>query len=167
VRALPDAFLYDYDGSERGQPGIGKPGDQLLRLKFRPDPRYQPPSRVEQVLVGMQGVVLVDAEKRRIAKIDGKLFKDVSFGWGILGHLDKGGEYHVEQGDVGNDSFEITKMSLTFTGKLLLFKNIVINSNEAFSDFHGVPENLTFAQGVALLKQQAGGMSSTATQAQH
>src|SRR4029077_16746133 len=88
LKALPDAFLYEYDGTETGRPGVGKPGDPLLRLKFRPNPRYDPPSHVEQVLVGMQGVVLLDPQKQRIARIDGTLFKDVGFGWGILGHLD-------------------------------------------------------------------------------
>ena len=42
---------------------MGKPGDRLLRLKFRPNPSYDPPTHVEQVLVGMQGVVLIDAAK--------------------------------------------------------------------------------------------------------
>ena len=34
-----------------------------MRLKFRPNPNYDPPTRVEQVLTGMQGVVLVDPRK--------------------------------------------------------------------------------------------------------
>ncbi len=38
----------------------------------------------------MQGYVLVDAVHYRIASIDGTLFKTVGFGWGILGHLDRG-----------------------------------------------------------------------------
>jgi len=83
LKALPDAFLYEYDGTETGRAGVGKSGDPLLRLKFRPNPRYDPPSRVEQVLTGMQGVVLLDPQKQRIARIDGTLFKDVGFGWGI------------------------------------------------------------------------------------
>lgn len=154
VKALPDAFIYEPDGTELGVPGIGKPGDALMRLKFRPNPRFDPPSRTEQVLAGMQGYILVDADKNRIAKIDGTLFKDVSFGWGILGHLDKGGRFLVEQADVGNGHWEISHMSLDFTGKILLFKSINIKSNEIFSDFRPAPPHLTFAQGVELLKKQ-------------
>jgi hypothetical protein len=154
VKALPDAFIYEPDGTELGAPGIGRPGDALMRLKFRPNPRYDPPSRTEQVLAGMQGYVLIDADKNRIAKIDGTLFKDVSFGWGILGHLDKGGHFLVEQADVGNGQWEISHMSLDFTGKILLFKSINIKSNEIFSDFRPAPPDLSFAQGVELLKKQ-------------
>jgi hypothetical protein len=154
VRALPDALLYEFDGTEVGRVGLGKPGDQLVRLKFRPNPHYVPPSRVEQVLTAMQGYLLIDASKDRIAKIDGTLMKDVGFGWGILGHLDRGGHFLVEQGDVSNDSWEITQMKLSFTGKMLFFKGITIKSNEVYSDFHPVPSDLTFAQGVELLRRQ-------------
>jgi hypothetical protein len=154
LKALPDAFLYEYDGTETGRPGVGKAGDQLVRLKFHPNPRYDPPSRIEQVLVGMQGVVLVDTQKQRIARIDGTLFKDVAFGWGILGHLDRGGYFHVDQTEVGENDWTIARMDLAFTGKILLFKGINIKSTEIYSDFHPVPADLTFAQGIQLLKQQ-------------
>jgi hypothetical protein len=154
VRAMPDAFLYEYAGTEPGKPGVGKEGDELIRLNFRPNPRYVPPSRVEQVLSGMEGVLLIDANRRRIARIDGTLFKDVSFGWGILGHLDKGGHFLVEQGDVGDGTWDMRRMGLAFTGKILLFKRLDIRSTETYSDFRSVPTGLTFAQGVELLKKQ-------------
>jgi murein DD-endopeptidase MepM/ murein hydrolase activator NlpD len=154
VKALPDAFLYEYDGNEASTPSVGKPGNNLLRLKFRPNPGYDPPTRVEQVLTGMQGYILIDALRQRIAKIDGTLAKDVGFGWGILGHLDRGGHFLVEQGDVNNGDWEITRMALTFTGRVLLFKSLNIKSTEVFSDFRPVDANLSFAQGVELLKKQ-------------
>jgi len=154
VRAMPDAMLYEYDGTEPAQQGLGKSGNELVRLKFRPNPKYDPPSHVEQVLQGMQGFLLIDAHQHRIARIDGTLFKDVGFGWGILGHLDKGGHFLVEQADVGDGNWEIVHMALSFTGKILIFKHLDIRSNEVFSDFQEVPNNLTFAQGVDLLKKQ-------------
>ena len=154
LKALPDAFLYEYDGTETGRPGVGKPGDQLVRLKFHPNPKYDPPTHVEQVLVGMQGVILIDPQKQHIARIDGTLFKEVGFGWGILGHLDRGGHFQVDQADVGDNNWTIARMDLAFTGKILLFKNINIKSTEIYSDFHPVPADLTFAQGIQLLKKQ-------------
>lgn len=154
LKAMPDAFLYEYDGTESGRLGVGKPGDLLLRLKFRPNPSYDPPTRVEQVLVGMQGVVLIDAQKQHIARIDGTLFKEVGFGWGILGHLDQGGHFQVDQADISDNSWAISRMDLAFTGKILLFKSINIKSTEIYSDFRPVPADLTFAQGIQLLKKQ-------------
>jgi hypothetical protein len=154
MKALPDAFLYEPDGTTVGNQTIGKVGDQLVRLKFRANPRYSPPSHVEQVLTGMQGYLLIDADQHRIARIDGILSKEVSFGWGILGHLDRGGHFLVEQAEVIQGDWEVTQMSLSFTGKELLFKSLNIRSDEVFSDFRPAPSNLNFAQGVELLKKQ-------------
>lgn len=154
VRALPDAFLFEYAGEEPGSEGISRTGDPLVKLQFRPNPRYQPPSRVEEVLTGMQGYVLVDAFRYRIASIDGTLFKDVGFGWGILGHLDRGGRFVVHQQVVGDNFWEISSMNLSFTGKILLVKNLSIISTEIFSGFRQVPSNLTFAQALELLKKE-------------
>ncbi len=155
MKALPDAFIYESDGTEVGTPEIGRAGATLVRLKFRPNPQYSAPSHVEQVLTGMQGYLLIDADEHRIAKIDGTLNKEVGFGWGILGHLDQGGHFLVQQAEVAKGEWETTRMSLSFTGRALLFKSINIKSDEIFSDFRRVPSNLTFAQGVGLLKKEA------------
>jgi hypothetical protein len=154
MKALPDAFLYEPDGTEAGNQAIGKAGEQLVRLKFRPNPKYSPPSHVEQVLTGMQGDILIDAAQHRIAKIDGTLSKEVGFGWGFLGHLDQGGHFLVEQGEVIQGDWEATRMSLSFTGRVLLFKSLNIRSDEVFSNFRRVSSNLNFAEGVDLLKKQ-------------
>jgi hypothetical protein len=154
MKALPDAFFFEYDGEVTGADGVGGDGRKLVRLKFHPNPAFQPPSHVEQVLVGMQGVLLIDPVAKRIAQIDGSLFREVAFGWGILGHLDKGGHFLVNQRDVGSDSWEISRMSLAFTGKILLFKSLAIKSDETFGDFRRVPNDTTFAQGVELLKAE-------------
>jgi len=165
MNALPDAFIYQQDGTETGSEGLGNPGDELVRLKFRPDPKYVPPTHTEQVLTGLQGYILIDANKKRIAKIDGTLFKEVNFGWGILGRLDKGGHFLVQQGTVGEGCWEVTRMDLSFTGKELLIKKLTIKSNEFFSDFRPAPSNLTFAQGVELLKKQQAELAENHDQA--
>jgi hypothetical protein len=154
MKALPEAFLYQRDGTETGRDGLGDPGDELVRLTFRPNPNYIPPSHTEQVLTGMSGYLLIDANKHRIAKIDGTLFREVGFGWGILGRLDKGGKFLVQQGMVGDGHWEVTCMDLSFTGRELLVKKLVISSKDSFTDFHPTPSNLTFAQGVELLKKE-------------
>jgi hypothetical protein len=155
LKALPDAFLYEADGTVQGSPAIGHAGDQLVRLKFRPNPSYDPPSRVEQVLTGMEGHLLIDAREKRVAEIDGVLQKEVGFGWGILGHLDRGGRFLVQQADVGGGQWELTHMELAFNGKILLLKKLSIQSSDIFSDFRPVPADLSFAQGVELLKKHA------------
>jgi hypothetical protein len=102
----------------------------------------------------MQGYVLVDAVRYRLASIDGTLFKAVGFGWGILGHLDRGGRFMVQQQEVGDNLWEISGMTLSFTGKILLVKSLSISSTEIFSGFKQVPSDLTFAQALELLKKE-------------
>jgi hypothetical protein len=154
TRALPDAFLFEYAGEVPGSAGIGRPGARLVQLNFHPNPRYEPPSRVEEILTGMQGYVLIDTARLRLASIDGTLFKEVGFGWGILGHLDRGGRFVVHQQEVADNSWEFSSLTLNFTGKIMLFKNLSITSTEVFSGFKPVPSKLSFAQGVELLKKE-------------
>jgi len=154
VKALPNAFRYQYAGTQAGEPNLGKVGDELVRLNFAPNPGYSPPSHEEQVFAGMKGYLLIDINEKRIAKIDGTLFRDVSFGWGILGRLDKDGYFRVQQADVGQDAWEITSMALKMTGKILMFKSFSMISDEVFTGFQRVPENLPFAKGVELLKTE-------------
>jgi hypothetical protein len=161
IRAMPDAFLFEYAGEEEGREGVGRAGDSLVRLNFRPNPNYQPPSHVEDVLTGMEGYVLVDAVRCRIASIDGTLAREVGFGWGILGHLDRGGRFMVQQQEVGDNVWEISSMTLKFTGKILLVKNLNISSTEVFSGFRQVPSDLTFAQALELLKKEEASLAES------
>ncbi len=154
TRALPDAFVYEYAGEEQSSEGIGRAGAPLVKLRFRPNPNYDPPTRVEEILTGMEGYLLVDAARSRLASIDGTLFREVGFGWGILGHLDRGGRFTVQQQEVGGNLWELSSVSVRFTGKVLLFKTLNLVSTETFSGFRRVPSDLTFAQAVELLKKE-------------
>jgi hypothetical protein len=154
MRALPDAFVYTFAGKEDGHIDLGEEGVELIKLNFEPNPNYVPPTRVEQVLAGMKGFVLIDPRENRLAEIDGTLFRSVEFGWGILGRLEKGGHFIVKQADVGGDHWELTSMDLAFSGKILLVKNLKVHSKDVFSDFRPVPANLTFAEGLELLEKQ-------------
>jgi len=133
---------------------LGKAGAQLIRLNFKPNPSYAPPSSVEQVLQGMEGYILIDAAARRIARIDGTLFREVNFGWGIFGRLDKGGSFRVQQADAGDGNWVVTQMTLKLTGKILLLKSLNLVSDETFEGFQRLPDDLPFAKAVQLLQAQ-------------
>ena len=149
VKALPDAFLYEYDGFEPG-----KNGQQLIRLKFKPNPKYEAPNRELQVYYGMEGKMLVDPGEERLVRIQARLFKGVNFGWGILGHLDPGGQFEVEQSRVDGDRWEVTAMRLRFTGKIMLFKSLNVDQHETAFDYRRAPDDLNLAQGIEFLKKQ-------------
>lgn len=146
VAAIPDAFNFEYVGTEP------TPGGEIVTLKFQPNPNWDPPSRELSVYTGMQGVVKVAVPQYRLALMQAQLFKDVDFGWGILGHLDKGGDFMIQQGDVYNGHWDLTHMKLHFTGKVLVFKSLNIQQDETMSDFRPVPE-MNVAQALDRLKQ--------------
>jgi len=146
LSSLPDAFLYTYAGTDHGAKG-----EELVHLNFRPNPGFNPPNHESMVYLGMQGDMIIDRKALRIAKIDGTLFKDVDFGWGILGRLDKGGKFIIVQQDVGKGDWEEIQETLQFNGKILLVKSLTIWSTETMTDFHPVPSDLTTAQALDLL----------------
>jgi hypothetical protein len=147
VGALADAFNYDYDGTEPG-----KNGAELIRLKFQPNPNFDPPTRELKVYQGMSGKMWIDSATHRMVRLEATLFRDVDFGWGILGRLYKGGHFDIEQTDLGEGRFETTYMNLDFTGKVMMVKSLKIRDTEKLFDFHRVADNLTLAQGVEMLR---------------
>lgn len=166
MKALPDAFCFEYAGTEKGDATLGKAGDELVRLKFKPNPSYVPPSRIEQVLQGMEGYLVIDTNAKRIARMDGTLFKEVTFGWGIFGRLDQGGHFLVQQADAGDGNWAITEMNLKITGKILLIKSLSFVSDEVFSDFHRLPNDVPFARAVELLQNEQVKMAQNSHTAQ-
>ena len=150
LSSIPDAFLFTYVGTDRGPAG-----EDLVHLKFKPNPKFSPPNHETAVYVGMEGDLTIDRKAMRIAKIDGTLFKDVDFGWGILGRLYKGGKFIIVQRDVGGGDWEEVQETLQFNGKILMVKSLTIWSTETMTDFRPVPSNISTAQALDLLQKSA------------
>ncbi len=148
IESLDDAFNYEYDGTE-----AGPNGKTYTRLKFTPNPDFDPPSRETAVLQGMSGVMLIDASAKRIARIDGTLFRDVTFGWGLLARLQSGGRFIVQQREILPGHWEITDLTLDLVGKALMVKSVKIQQKQKYTDFARVPDNLSVAQAIDLLKK--------------
>lgn len=146
VGALPDAFIYKETGTEE------KNGHTLVHLRFTPNPNFSAPNKETLVLQGMEGDITVDSTAMRLVKIDGTMMKDVSIGWGIIGHLDKGGRFEVQQSEVDKGEWEVIYMRLNFTGKALIFKTIRIDEADTSYDFHKVPK-MSVADAINYLKK--------------
>jgi len=148
MRALPDAFIYEFDKPDAGDP----PG--VVKLRFRPNTNYDPPDRETQVLKGMAGAMYLDTKANRMKRLDGTLIDDVNFGWGIFGKLHKGGHFEIREADVGDGHWDVTYRNLDFTGKVLLFKRLRIRETSEMSEFRRIPDNLSFTQGFDLLRKE-------------
>jgi hypothetical protein len=141
---LPDVFVFEYAGIQ---------GD-LVKLNFRPNPHFQPPSLEARVFHGMEGEMTVDTKQERLTAINGHLMEDVKFGGGLLGHLDKGGRFEVRQTEVAPGHWEMTVLCVDMKGKALLFKTISVQQTENHSEFQRVADNLTLAEAAVMLNRQ-------------
>lgn len=144
MRMFPNAFHYQYDGSEDG----------CIRLRFVPNPSFRPPDREAQVFHHMEGTMLADAQHKRLAGLEGQLTSEVKFGYGLLGHLDKGGTFNVRQQEVGPGVWELILLDVQMNGKALIFKTLTVHENEAYKDYRLVPSDLTLEQAAELLRKR-------------
>jgi hypothetical protein len=142
-KMLPDAFLFSYAGGE----------GNLVKLSFRPDPSFHPPSMEARVFHDMEGEMWIDCKQERLAAFDGHLTQAVKFGFGLLGHLDKGGHFEVRQAEVVPGHWDMTSLSLEITGKALVFATIGVQKKENHRDFHRVPDDLTLVQAADMLNR--------------
>jgi hypothetical protein len=140
-KAIPDAFIFKYDGEENGQ----------VRLAFFPNPHYDAPNRELQVFRALSGKMWIDRAGGRLTRMEGALFEDVFFGWGLLGRLNKGGTFTVVQNRVGENHWEIVSLDVRMTGHAVIFKSINVRQMQRLTDFRRVSDDLSIAQAYDLL----------------
>ena len=127
VAAIPTAFSYQMSGTQESG---------ALEFKFFPAEHFNPENRETRVYKGMRGIIQVDPRHDQLLRVDGEIFRSVSFGWGILGKLHKGGHFRIEQCEVLPNVWEITEMDFDFSYTVFLFSQghyIRKTSNTAYA----------------------------------
>jgi len=127
VAAIPTAFSYQMSGTQESG---------TLEFKFFPAEYFNPENRETRVYKGMRGVMQLDPRHDQLLRVDGEIFRNVSFGWGILGRLHKGGHFRIEQRQVLPNVWEITEMDFDFTYTVFFFSQshyIRKTSNTAYA----------------------------------
>jgi hypothetical protein len=143
-KMLPDAFVF----SDARQDG------EFLRLKFRPNPNFQPPTREARVFKSMEGEMAIQSKQRRLASISGRLFEEVKFGGGLLGHLNRDGQFHVERKEIGPGRWEMTATDVNMDGKILFLRTIAVHEKERRTNFRKIGDNLTLRDAAAELNKK-------------
>jgi hypothetical protein len=149
IRALPTAFTYEYAGSGEG------PAGKVEKFAFRPNPDFDPPDLETQALTAMSGEIWIDAAEGRVVRLEGRLQRDVDFGWGILGRLNKGGSIVIEQADIGNHQWRLVRFQMVMSGRVV-FRNKVFDTEERESNFAPVPVGLGYTQAIEMLRSDSG-----------
>jgi hypothetical protein len=149
IRALPDAFVYDYIGTADTARG------KVEKFAFRPNPSFDPPDLETHALTEMTGEVWIDAAQDRVTRLEGRLRNDVDFGWGILGRLNKGGWLVIEQAEVSNHQWRIVHFQMAMSGRVL-FKTKSFDTQEDEAHFVPVPTGISYAQAIRILRSDPG-----------
>jgi hypothetical protein len=137
---LPKVFLFNADGMQ----------DDCVRIAFRPNPAFTPSSYDERIVHGLAGTILVRMPADRLCGIEGQLIDRVSFGWGILGHLEKDSRFRVTRTPVTATDWKSTRIEVHVDGKILLFKSISRDQDARHSSAEPLPPHLSLAQAAAL-----------------
>jgi hypothetical protein len=146
MQLMPAAFLYDYDGS---------PEPKQVRLKFRPNPAFTPPTYEARVFHSLAGTVLIDTDHKRLIDMSGVTIDRVDFAYGLLGHVEKGGTFEIHREPVTATHWKTNLVAVHVNGKIVFFKTISKDQREARSGFRPVPLDISLAQAKDLLDQTA------------
>jgi hypothetical protein len=143
-KMIPEAFIFSYAGDERN----------LIKLSYKPNPAFQPWSREARVLHELEGEMWIDATQRRLVRLRGQLMADVKFAGGLLGYLQKGGHFEVEQQEISPGRWELTLLDVDMQGKALLLKSISVQQKERRTNYRTVPTTLSLAEAAEMLTKQ-------------
>ena len=157
VYVLPDAFQCEYAtaSSHPSTPTAGTPGspaaEGTVLLECSPNPAFAPPNYESQLLLGMKTEITIDRAEKRITRIVGTLFRDVTFGWGFLARLKSGGRVEIAQSKVAGKHWGLTRLHLNFDGHLVMVKPMHIEETKTCSNYRPVP-SMTVEQALEFLR---------------
>ncbi len=145
TKLLPDAFLWTFTRQDSDE----------TTLHFEPDPRFRPPTREARVFAAMAGVMVVNTRQKRIQELKGMLTRDVNFGYGLLGKLQKGGTFEIERQQIAPGVWNITATHIHIQGHALIFKSIDEQQDEVTSHYRPTPKSLSLDAAAQMLKDGA------------
>ena len=142
MRLLPDAFINHFEGS------VQAPGGTAIRISFEPNPRFSPPTLESRILTGIHGEIWIDPTDLRVVRIEGHLFRQVDYGWGILGTLYPGGTIRIDQVKTPECGWQLSHLMLNMTGKELMLKSLRVIVDEIATDYHPVPPGWKYTDAI-------------------
>ena len=142
LKEFPNAFRFEPDGPDTGG---------VAHLKFQPNPNYRSSSRDALALRGAEGTLWIDKSSERLVKVEGTLVRDVTLGWGVVVRLRRGGHFLWQQTEVNPGIWEPSVFSVNVKGKVLVVKNLNLQTKETHRNFKRLPGRLDTAQAVSML----------------
>jgi hypothetical protein len=158
IKLMPEAFLFEQDG---------RPSGDLVTLNFKPNPAFKPPTYEARVFHGMAGTIVVNQRLKRFVEMRGHLISRVDFGYGLLGYVEKGGEFEIHREQVSDNHWKTDLVNVHVAGRVILFKTVSKDHYEARSQFQSVPTSISLDEAKHLLDQAASRSEATLHIAPH
>ncbi len=117
IQEFPEALDYKLAGEEPIN------GRAALALDLSPRKGYQPKNMRARIFEKVRGKVWIDKADSELVKADAEVFETVNLGFGILGKVEKGTQFHLHRVKVG-DAWMPETETMRFAARFLLFKTL-------------------------------------------
>jgi hypothetical protein len=132
---IPDAFVFEDQGKE----------GESERIAFHPNPGFKPKTYEQRVLHALDGIVFIDLQEKRIARLSGSLGTRVKFGYGLIGHVAQGGTTEITRVNLSPGVWKTSAEKIDIDGRIAMLKTINKHQDESRTGFEPVPPDTTFA----------------------
>ena len=136
LRIIPEAFVFEYQGKE----------GQSERIAFHPNPGFKPKTYEQRILHALDGMVFIDLQEKRIARLSGSLGARVVFAYGMIGHVEQGGTTDITRVHLSPGVWKISAEKIDIDGRFVMLKTISKHQDEKRTGFKPVAPDTTFAQ---------------------
>lgn len=147
LQLFPQAVVCQY---------LGAPSGDTVQLSFQPNPAFVPNSFEARVIHALTGTVTLNLRLKRLIEIHGVVASRVDFGYGILGHVEKGGTFEIHRRQVSPTRWKTDLVNVHLDGRVLLLKTFNKEQREARTGFRPVPAGTTLADAKQMLEQEPG-----------
>jgi hypothetical protein len=132
LTAMVDAFQFRFADEAEVD------GYRCWVLDAQPKPGYQPASREERVLKGMQGRLWIDQRTYQWVKVHAEVVRPVTF-YGFFAKVGPGTEFDLEQGRVTDNLWLAKRFSMRVKASALGF-NEDSTENDTYRDYQPMPQ---------------------------
>jgi hypothetical protein len=108
-------------------------------VTFTPKRDARPRTREGRLARGFAGEIWIDELAREVVKVDARAIDDLSFGYGVLGRLNKGATVVVRRQPIDANLWLPVSIRFDGEGRALLFRKLTINFAVDWFDYRRVP----------------------------
>jgi hypothetical protein len=136
LRVIPEAFVFEDQGRE----------GESEKIAFHPNPGFKPRAYQQRIVHALDGIVFIDLHDKRIAHLSGSLASRVDFGYGLIGHVERGGTAEITRVHLSQGVWKTSAEKINMDGRFVMLKTISKHQDENRTGFAPVAPNTTLAQ---------------------